>query len=223
MTARPDDLASLCSHVRVVPSAGRATPVAGVRQPVRLGSRALDILIAFIERRGETVTNEELIARVWPKTYVEDGNLRVHIASLRGVLGERQEQPTHIANIPGRGYQFVAPVSLEHAEAPPRRWWQHRRTSRPSLARAGPRRAHCVAGDRFVALAPHYRWSGPAESCKTSGRRGAGGRADSTYRDGVRFIDLTPITDPALLPGTFASEFGIAARADDPIPPLSRI
>src|SRR6516165_2547809 len=80
-------------------------------KPVRLGSRALDILIAPTERPSEVVSKEDLIARVWPDTFVEEGNLRVHIAALRRALGDGQGGKRYIANIPGRGYRFVAPVA----------------------------------------------------------------------------------------------------------------
>ena len=59
-------------------------------KPVRLGSRALDILIALVERRGEIVSKEELVRQVWPDTFVEEANLRVQIAALRRVLGDDQ-------------------------------------------------------------------------------------------------------------------------------------
>src|SRR3954447_15700684 len=52
-------------------------------KPVRLGSRALEILIALAERPDELVTKDELIARAWPDTFVEEVNLRVHVAALR--------------------------------------------------------------------------------------------------------------------------------------------
>ena len=78
--------------------------------PVRLGSRALDILVALVERAGEVVTKEELVRRVWPNTFVEEGNLRVHIAALRKVLHDGQAGNRYIANIPGRGYRFIAPT-----------------------------------------------------------------------------------------------------------------
>jgi hypothetical protein len=55
-------------------------------KPVRLGSHALNILIALTERPNEIVSKEVLIARVWPDTFVEEGNLRVHVASLRRAL-----------------------------------------------------------------------------------------------------------------------------------------
>ncbi|CAN7517904.1 winged helix-turn-helix domain-containing protein [Pseudoduganella sp. LjRoot289] len=74
-------------------------------RPLRLGSRAIDILHALLERAGETVTKEQLIARAWPNTVVEEGNLRVHVAALRKMLGER-----HIENVAGRGYCFITPV-----------------------------------------------------------------------------------------------------------------
>src|SRR5262249_48985165 len=90
-------------------------------KPVRLGSRALDILIALAERPNEVVSKEDLIARVWPDTFVEEGNLRVHIAALRRALGEGQAGNRYVANIPGRGYRFVAPSSVsseQEAQAP---------------------------------------------------------------------------------------------------------
>ena len=59
-------------------------------KPVRVGSRALDILIALAERANETISREDLVARVWPDTVVEEGNLRVHIAALRRALGDGQ-------------------------------------------------------------------------------------------------------------------------------------
>ncbi len=80
-------------------------------EPVRLGSRALDILIALVERRGELVSKRELMAIVWPDTVVVDANLTVHVAALRRALGDGQSGNRYILNIPGRGYRFVAPVT----------------------------------------------------------------------------------------------------------------
>jgi DNA-binding response OmpR family regulator len=61
-------------------------------KPVRLGSRALEILITLIERPGELVSKTELIARVWPDTFVEEGNLKVQVAGLRRALGDSPRQ-----------------------------------------------------------------------------------------------------------------------------------
>jgi Transcriptional regulatory protein, C terminal len=51
-------------------------------QPVRLGSRAFDILLALLGRPGEVISKEELMASAWPNIFVEEANLRVHIGAL---------------------------------------------------------------------------------------------------------------------------------------------
>src|SRR5215472_12610263 len=77
-------------------------------KPVRLGSRALDILIALVERAGAVVDKSELIARAWPGTFVEEGNLKFQVGALRRTLGDGNR---YLVNIPGRVYSFVAPVA----------------------------------------------------------------------------------------------------------------
>ena len=54
--------------------------------PIRLGGRAREILVALLERPGVVVTKEELFARVWPKQFVEEGNLKFHVAAQHGDL-----------------------------------------------------------------------------------------------------------------------------------------
>src|SRR5436189_5932212 len=81
--------------------------------PVRLGSRAFDILATLLERPGEAIGKDELVSRTWPKTFVEDANLKIQISALRRALGDGQGGRRYIATIPGRGYNFVAPVRFE--------------------------------------------------------------------------------------------------------------
>ena len=81
----------------------------GVR--VRLGSRALDILIALVERPAEVVTKKELFARVWPDLVVDECNLRYHVSALRKALGQGRSGTRYVTNVSGRGYCFVAPIS----------------------------------------------------------------------------------------------------------------
>src|SRR5260221_11475359 len=87
----------------------------GVR--VRLGSRALDILIALVERPTEMVTKKELFARVWPDLVVDEGNLRYHVSALRKALDEGRSDTRYVTNVSGRGYCFVRPIS--RAASPP--------------------------------------------------------------------------------------------------------
>ena len=83
--------------------------------PVRLSSRAFEILAALVESAGELVSKNDLIARVWPNTFIDENTLRVHIAGLRRALGDGQPGRRYLANVPGRGYRFVAPVELSSA------------------------------------------------------------------------------------------------------------
>ena len=78
---------------------------------VQLGSRAFDILTVLVERAGEVVGKDELIARVWPNVFVEDSNLKTQVSGLRRALGEAGAGRCYIVTIPGRGYNFVAPVN----------------------------------------------------------------------------------------------------------------
>ena len=79
---------------------------------VPLGSRALEILIALLERRGELVSKQDLMARVWPNVFVEPANLTVHMSALRRALRDGRDGHRFIVNIPGRGYRFVASVDV---------------------------------------------------------------------------------------------------------------
>jgi DNA-binding winged helix-turn-helix (wHTH) protein len=75
--------------------------------PVQLGARALDILIALIERAGQVVSKAELFSIVWPTTFVEESNLRFQIFALRKALGDGRSGTRFILNVAGRGYMFV--------------------------------------------------------------------------------------------------------------------
>src|SRR2546429_8113303 len=81
--------------------------------PVRLGSRAFDTLAALVGRAGEVVGKEELIARVWPQTFVDEANLKIQISALRRALGDGQGGNRYIVTVVGRGYNFVAAIRIE--------------------------------------------------------------------------------------------------------------
>jgi DNA-binding winged helix-turn-helix (wHTH) protein len=68
---------------------------------VKVGSRAFDLLVALVERAGKVVRKDELVSCVWANVVVEDTNLRVHISSLRRLLGDDGLESRYI---------FVAPV-----------------------------------------------------------------------------------------------------------------
>jgi predicted ATPase/DNA-binding winged helix-turn-helix (wHTH) protein len=82
---------------------------------VPLGARAFDILAALVDRAGEVVAKAELFAKVWPDVTVEEGSLRVHLSALRKALGDGQFGYKYIANVQGRGYSFIVPVTHQAA------------------------------------------------------------------------------------------------------------
>src|SRR5919199_1671069 len=76
-------------------------------QVVPLGSRAFDILCVLVSAKGDLVTKDELMARVWPGIVVEENNVQVHVSSLRKALDGGKGGPAYIMTVPGRGYRFV--------------------------------------------------------------------------------------------------------------------
>ena len=77
--------------------------------PVPIGGRAFDILALLVQRAGQIVRHEELVAHVWADVRVSAGTPRVHLTALRKALGCRPDSTRYIVNIPGRGYCFVGP------------------------------------------------------------------------------------------------------------------
>ena len=83
-------------------------------QPVSLTPKAVDTLLALVERHGRLVSKDELLRLVWPDAYVEENNLAQNISTLRRVLGEGSGQRI-IETFPKRGYRFAAAVIKEPA------------------------------------------------------------------------------------------------------------
>ena len=84
----------------------------GDGQPIRLGGRAFDALIALIEARGTVLSKGALMEHVWPDRIVEESNLKIQISALRGALGADREL---IRTITGRGYQFTGEITTASA------------------------------------------------------------------------------------------------------------
>jgi predicted ATPase/DNA-binding winged helix-turn-helix (wHTH) protein len=192
-------------------------------QPVRLGSRAFDILEALVERAGEVVGKEQLIARAWPKTYVEEANLKIQVSALRRALGDGQDGNRYVITVPGRGYNFVAPVRREEpsrAPLPP----IVASTAAHNLPIAVTRmigREEAVAAlasrlsrERLVTIV------GPGGIGKTTVALAVAERVVAGYEHGVWLVDLAPLADPRLVPSAVATVLGLEVRTEDPLPAL---
>ncbi len=78
---------------------------------VKLAPKVFETLLALVEGRGRVLDKAELMKRVWPDTFVEEGNLTLNISTLRKALGETLDQHRYIVTVPGQGYRFVAEVT----------------------------------------------------------------------------------------------------------------
>ncbi|TJX71312.1 MAG: transcriptional regulator, partial [Mesorhizobium sp.] len=191
-----------------------------------LGSRAFDILQILVTRAGEVVSHEELIAAVWPNTFVAENNLRVNMTALRKVLGpEGSATNGMIANVPGRGYSFTATVAHQTIEPAP--------AGRGQIGglRPLPKPLGAVFG-REAALAT---LAGQIPARRLVTITGAGGIGKTTvvlaasdhlkhaYPDGVIFVDLAPIGDPRLVASAVATALGQAFRNESLVSELAAV
>ncbi len=190
-------------------------------EPLHLGGRALDILITLVERAGEVVTRKELISRVWPDVIVEEANLRVHVAGLRKALGDGHDGARYVANVPGRGYCFVAPVTRSASQ---RALLQARPPVTDRLRKLPARLTRMIGRDdtvralsaelmtrRFVSIV------GPGGMGKTTVAVWIAHALIDDFAGAVFFVDLGALTDPGLVPTAVASALGFMMQAQDPI------
>jgi DNA-binding winged helix-turn-helix (wHTH) protein len=192
-------------------------------EPVRLGSRALDILAVLAEKAGRVVLKEELIARVWPKVFVEESNLKIQVSALRRVLGDGQGGNRHIVTVPGRGYEFVAPVGLtaEPAAMPAPVVPQPGTHNLPLAMTRMIGREEAVATlvsrlsrERLLTIV------GPGGVGKTTLALAVAERVIANYEHGVWLVDLAPLGDPRLVPSAVATVLGLEVRTDNSLPGL---
>lgn len=189
--------------------------------PVAIGHRALDILIALTDRAGEVVSGRELLNLVWPNMVVEEANLRVQLAALRKVLGDRQGQSRYIINLQGRGYIFVEQIQrLQEkisASTPISAVPTHElRFSSQFLVGRDEDIAtvsSLLLKHRFVNVV------GPGGIGKTSVARAVLQSLKSSFGDQrVCFVDLGAITAPSEAPGAIAMALSCPVQGPDPEP-----
>jgi DNA-binding winged helix-turn-helix (wHTH) protein len=198
----------LLTNQRLLTKAGRE---------LRVGSRALDILIALLEHPGKLVTRHELMERVWPDTVVVEANLNVNIAALRRALGDGQDGNRYLVTIPGRGYRFVASVTFSDFNH------QDPEALRPSNDLPTPSTRLFGEDEIVKQLAGELRQhgfitiAGPGGIGKSSVAHAIAAELMSNYQHGFFWVDLTSIETPDLVPSKVADVLGVETRSEDAI------
>lgn len=91
-------------------------------EPLPLAPKVYDTLSYLVTNAGKVIDKDELMSAIWTDTIVEENNLNKNISTLRRILGDDRKEHRYIVTIPGKGYKFVADVTLTEAErrsAPP--------------------------------------------------------------------------------------------------------
>jgi Tol biopolymer transport system component/DNA-binding winged helix-turn-helix (wHTH) protein len=87
-------------------------------KPVQLKPKVFDTLLVLVEGKGNVLTKDALMEKVWADTAVEENNLQQNISILRKILGEAENGTPYIETLPRRGYRFAATVEeIEEDEA----------------------------------------------------------------------------------------------------------
>lgn len=86
---------------------------------VHLAPKAYDVLVALVRQRGHLVTKDELLTRLWPGSFVEEGSLNVCVSALRKALGEDARRPTYVETVARSGYRFIAAVRVDSEDGKP--------------------------------------------------------------------------------------------------------
>ena len=179
-------------------------------EQVRLGSRALEILIALASRPGQILSKDDLTKLVWRGSFVDETALRVGISAVRKALGNSGER--YIATIPGRGYCFVLDVEKTAAKLTP----EPLHIERMKPQRLPAQIARVIGREEIILtlateVARHRLLSlvGPGGIGKTTVAVAVAERLRSTF-DAVAFVDLSPINNATQMRAAAAAALGLS-------------
>jgi len=187
-----------------------------------IGGRALDLLIALMDRAGTIVSVRDLMTLVWPNLTVEEANLRVCISVLRKALNDGVDGARYIVNVPGRGYTFVAPLEIESSEGCTSEYISHGAAGShllPEIPETFVGRhddvdnlSRLIMSQRFVSVV------GPGGIGKTTVALAVASALRSEFcADSVCFVDCGAIGDADDLPTAVVSALRCPVPASDPL------
>lgn len=178
-------------------------------RPETLGARGVAVLAALVRNAGSHVTRQELLDAAWPGLVVEESNLSVQISAVRRVLAQVSGGDGWIETLARRGYRYVGPhsriddASSDAAPAPVAAGLPASTTRFIGRERELIELKHRLADARLVTVI------GAGGLGKTRLALQAANEVAGAYRDGVAFVDLARIDDPARVPSAVAQALGV--------------
>jgi predicted ATPase/DNA-binding winged helix-turn-helix (wHTH) protein len=187
---------------------------------VPLGARAMDILIVLVEQANKVVGRRTLIERVWPERGAEQVSLRVHISALRKALDQSDPGRRYIANVPGRGYSFVVPVTSLSSPTS--------RDLKPSPRSRLPARLMRMLGRRDALAAIQMKLAeqkfvtivGPGGIGKTTVAVAVAHEMSATFNSQIHFVDLSALGGASLVAPAVAAALGVSVQTNNVVPAL---
>ena len=81
----------------------------------------MELLLLLVEQRGQIVTRERIVERIWGKDVFldTDNSINAAVRKIRHVLKDDPEQPRFVQTVTGRGYRFIAPLLQDAASSTP--------------------------------------------------------------------------------------------------------
>jgi predicted ATPase/DNA-binding winged helix-turn-helix (wHTH) protein len=178
-------------------------------RPLDVGDRAFDVLMALIEAPGVVVSKNALLKRVWPDRIVAENNLQAQISALRRAFAPDRDL---IRTVAGRGYQFTGTLRT----APGQDLTKVAAPIAPSLTNLPEQVSGLIGRDvelsEILFLTEAHRLvtlTGVGGIGKTRLGLEIARRALSRFSDGVWFVELARLSDPALVPSVVAASLGV--------------
>ncbi|NEK20335.1 winged helix-turn-helix domain-containing protein [Rhizobium leguminosarum] len=190
-------------------------------EEVRLGNRAMELLMALARKKGEVVTKKDLFDAAWPGIFIEEGNLKVTIASLRRSLRKYSETGSYIRTFSSRGYwlsdQLDGGMSYD-GNLP-----ASANTQIPDLGTVIGRADEIAEVRRTIAVDRLTTIVGAGGVGKTTVALAVAQLVAGDEKDSVTFIDLSRIAGEEFVIPSLAAVLGISSGSQDRLDAVSSI
>jgi DNA-binding winged helix-turn-helix (wHTH) protein len=187
---------------------------------VPLGGRAMDLLIVLVEQANKVVGRRTLIERVWPERGAEQVSLRVHISALRKALDQNDPGRRYIANVPGRGYSLVVPVTPLSPPNPGDLKLSSRSRLPTRLMRMLGRKDALAAIQIKLAEQKFVTIVGPGGIGKTTVAVAVAHEMSATFNGHIHFVDLGALGSVSLVAPAVATALGVSVQTNNVVPAL---